>query len=750
MALTGGAPGVVAILMNRKEVFQMTSSVSAVSESSKIAIVVQGLFEKSDSIGYDAVYQYSILADLYGSNSVDLFAEKFDPERYPEIKIESVASLLNSAENDYQLVVYHYCDGWPEFDEYISRRAGRSVVRWHNNTPPWFYAPHNIRLADRCVRGFEAILAMTANPLLEFWVNSAFTARQLDALGGHRMSSAVVFPASRYLDAAVMRREEMPGDVLRLLFVGRVVAHKGHTHIVEFAKFIRDNFGRTVEVDFAGRQDSSSTSFNQTLSAVAAESGVDVRFHGEVDEDHLRRLYEDASVFVCFSEHEGFGLPVFEAMRCGLPVVAWSRTALAELLQGHPLCFEHFDLASFAAAVEALDDPAVREQVVELQFDLAKSYSRELIRSQIEAALNGSGDVTFGARAQTHELAELRRSIVNRAEEIAASATSISLTSALEYGENVVTRHDLLTYRALLDPGGGQTRPTGGLTAPFEFPARRFATIGGELEEDEIRIPAMAEDGGHVVFGPYVPIARGCYRATFRFRGEGAIGSLLRLDVFADGRTALARKDVKIQPGLERVDLDFDVLRESEVLEFRVRVRRPGGSDTLFQGVDLAARVSTSASGAAAAIAQKMRGKRWKFALPRNLKMARSAFLEADALRDKGKFEEAAQSYGRGLSQAPDSFPHIVQMANCLKDSGQFGEAEEAYKTALGLRPHDADAHLQLARLYRDSDRAESARAELLSVVAASPAVVEALLMLSDASVDVADVVALAATQWRK
>lgn len=713
-------------------------------------MVVQGLFEKSDSIGYDAVYQYDLLRGIYGANSVELFAEKFDSSRYPGVEIKSVDELLSSKDNDFHLVVYHYCDGWAEFDEYISKRKGRSVVRWHNNTPPWFYAPHNIRLADRCIRGFEAVLAMTANPGLEFWVNSAFTARQLDALGGCRMSSAVVFPASRYLDAPVMRREAMPGDVLRLLFVGRVVAHKGHTHVVEFAKFLRDNFGRAVEVDFAGRQDSSSTSFNQTLSAVAAESGVEVRFHGEVDEDHLRRLYEGASVFVCFSEHEGFGLPVFEAMRCGLPVVAWSRTALAELLQGHPLCFEHFDLASFAAAVEALDDPAATEQVVELQFDLARSYCRALICSQIEAALNSGEAVEFGGGEQTPELAELRRGLLQRAEEIAASAMPVALTSALEYGENVVTRHDLLTFRTLLDQSVSQDRPVGGLAVPLEFSARRFATIGGIPEADEIRIPAMAEGGGHVVFGPYVPIVRGRYRATFRFRGEGVGGGLLRLDVFADGRTMLSRKEVKIRAGLEQVDLDFDVLRASEVLEFRARVKRPGTSDTLFQGVDLAARVAAPIAAVSAAISQKTRGRRWGIARSHSAKEARAAFREADALRDRGEFAKAAKIYGRGLSQAPESFPHLVQMGNCLKDSGQIAEAEEAYMAALRLQPHDADAHLQLARLYRDSDRAEKARAELLSAVTASPAAVEALLMLKDASVDVADVVALAATQWGK
>ncbi|WP_295188740.1 glycosyltransferase [uncultured Brevundimonas sp.] len=701
-----------------------------------IAVAVQGLFEKSDSIGYDAVFEYKRLIELAGPDNVKLFAEKFDQERYPDIKINSISELMNSDLADAATVVYHYCDGWAEFDEFLANRAGRTIVRWHNNTPPWFYAPNNIRLAERCVAGFEAIINLLRVPNIEFWVNSKFTARQLEALGGVAASSAIVFPASRYLDAKPERRAPRMSDgKIRLLFVGRVVAHKGHAHIIDLASFIKNNLKREVCVDFAGRQDSSSSIFNTSLKSLCDRSGVDVRFHGEVDEDQLRSLYRNADAFVCFSEHEGFGLPVFEAMRCGLPVVAWSRTALGELLQGHPLCFDQFDRSSFAAAIEALDSPDVVEQVVELQEKLATAYSLEHVSAQIRAALRGGDAPVFRGVTASYSTASLRANIQRRAATFVDSSVG---DVAIEYGENFVTRHDLEAYRSMLALQNAQ--PSGAIAVGGEeLLHSRFSTIGGEPNDRGIIIPA-GDVERHVVFGPYMSVRRGQYRVTFNFAALD-LGPLVRLDVLSNGAKILAQKEVKLAKNKAQPYIDFNVFSEVEVLEFRVRIVTAGSAETLFQGATLEERAA-------------MRFNRRKFMLRRIASLrsrlpfvasaSRRAFREGDAYRDRGNLESAIAAYRRGLKLAPGSFAHIVQLGNCLKDSGNPIEAEETYRRALSLRPMDADAHLQLARLYRKTGKVELEKEELLAALICSPAALDSLNILASETVEIGDAVKLA------
>lgn len=704
-----------------------------------IAVAVQGLFEKSDSIGYDAVFQYIQLLDIVGGDNVRIFSERYYQERYSDIKIYPISELIQSDLADTATIIYHYCDGWQEFDEFIAKRRGRTIVRWHNNTPPWFYASHNLRLAERCVKGFESIIDLIRIPNIEFWVNSKFTARQLDALSGGGTVSSVVFPASRYLDIRSERRISHVRDgSIRLLFVSRVVAHKGHSHVVELAKFIESKLNRKVHVDFAGRHDSSSSAFNKSLRDLCEKSGASVKFHGEVDEDRLRELYRNADAFVCFSEHEGFGLPVFEAMRCGVPVIAWSRTALNELLHGHPLCFDQFDRASFAAAIEALDDPAVVDEVVVLQEKLARAYSRKHVRAQLTAALNGGVAPAFRGVTASRSTAALRERIERRA---ATLADESIVETAIEYGENFVTRHDIEAYRSMLALQTAE--PSSAIAGPrAELLHSRFSTIGGEPSDHGIIIPPRDIER-HVVFGPYMPVARGRYRVTFNFAVPD-LGPVVKLDVLSNGVNLLAQKEVKLGRNRAQPSVVFSVFSEVEVLEYRVRIITPAGAETIFKGATLEERAAMRANRRKAML-RRISNLRAK--LPFVASAAKKAFREGDVYRDQGNLEGAVAAYRRGLALVPGSFAHIVQMGNCLKDSGNTLEAEEAYRRALKLKPTDADAHLQLARVYSKIGNTELEKEELLAALICSPAALQSLKMLEAGSVEVGDAVKLALMQ---
>ena len=200
----------------------------------KIAIIVEGLFEKSDSIGYDAVFQYRLLQIAHGQGRVFLFAQRFDLGRYPGVDIQPMEAFHEFiAENPSALIVYHYCDGWPEIDNVIRDSSRAFIVRWHNNTPPWFYASNHRRSVERTIRGFKTIIGLIRSPNVRFWVNSNFTLNQLIALGATSEQASVVFPGSRFLDAHSIPKRSLDDlsygkttAPLKLLFVSRVVAHK--------------------------------------------------------------------------------------------------------------------------------------------------------------------------------------------------------------------------------------------------------------------------------------------------------------------------------------------------------------------------------------------------------------------------------------------------------------------------------------------------------------------------------------------
>lgn len=72
----------------------------------------------------------------------------------------------------------------------------------------------------------------------------------------------------------------------------------------------------------------------------------------------------------------------------------------------------------------------------------------------------------------------------------------------------------------------------------------------------------------------------------------------------------------------------------------------------------------------------------------------------ANALRDDGKFAEAAEAYRDALKVNPKHAGAWGQLGNMLKDSRQYSEAQIAYETALELK-ESADTYLQLGHLFK-------------------------------------------------
>lgn len=101
------------------------------------------------------------------------------------------------------------------------------------------------------------------------------------------------------------------------------------------------------------------TEYSARLEERAADRGVELILPGFVDDATLEGLYAQAAAFVLPSLHEGFGLPVLEAMKRGVPVACSDASALPEVAGGAARLFDPRSPESVAAAVrELIADPA--------------------------------------------------------------------------------------------------------------------------------------------------------------------------------------------------------------------------------------------------------------------------------------------------------------------------------------------------------------------------------------------------------
>jgi glycosyltransferase involved in cell wall biosynthesis len=105
-----------------------------------------------------------------------------------------------------------------------------------------------------------------------------------------------------------------------------------------------------------------------------------VLFTGFVDDDDLPDLYRGALLFVYPSLYEGFGLPVLEAMACGIPVVTSNSSSLPEVAGDAALLVDPRQPEALAAAMTSIiHDGGLRQALRSKGLVRARAFSWDAV-----------------------------------------------------------------------------------------------------------------------------------------------------------------------------------------------------------------------------------------------------------------------------------------------------------------------------------------------------------------------------------
>ena len=299
---------------------------------------------RGDAIG-DSARRVRDLLRAQGHES-EVFALTIDDDLR-----EDVRPFGDAAASAGDVTVFHFALPSPMTEPFAALRGAR-VLQYHNITPARFFAPYDPQLFRLAALGRRELATLVGRVDLALG-DSAFNRQELDALGFAPTGVMPIAVNTARITGAPARPalEEVLSDEFRnILYVGRIAPNKrieDHIRLAEHYKRYVDERYRFI---FVGRYDVVPP-YYQTIRALVARYRMRPErflFTGPVPDEDLATYYRCADAYVSLSEHEGFCVPLVEAMAADVPVLAYAAGAVPETLGGAGVLFSPKDL-EFAA-----------------------------------------------------------------------------------------------------------------------------------------------------------------------------------------------------------------------------------------------------------------------------------------------------------------------------------------------------------------------------------------------------------------
>ncbi len=340
---------------------------------------------RGDAIGDSARRVRDLLREM-GHDS-EIYALTIDDALQGDVR-----AFVDPAAQRGDLTIFHYALPSPMTAAFARLERGR-ILQYHNVTPAAFFAPYDPGLFRLASLG-RAELATLVGCVDLALGDSEYNRRELEALG---FAPTGVFPiavdTSRITGPAERPAlDRMLDDgLVNFLFVGRIAPNKkieDHIRLAEVYKRYVDAYYRFI---FVGRYDVVPKYYSMIRALMAEYRLLDDRFvfTGPVSDAELAVYYRHAAVYISLSEHEGFCVPLVEAMAADVPVLAYAAGAVPDTLGGAGVQFAPKDLEVAAELLGALAfDDDLRTAIIAGQRRRLADFGDARIRSELTTVLH--------------------------------------------------------------------------------------------------------------------------------------------------------------------------------------------------------------------------------------------------------------------------------------------------------------------------------------------------------------------------
>jgi glycosyltransferase involved in cell wall biosynthesis len=328
-------------------------------------------FNYGDAIGNAAINIQKVLRQA-GIKST-IYAEYI----HPKMTFRAKPSCLCPKKKP---IIYHMAIG-SKLSNQIPRFQSLKIMNYHNITPSRFFEDYNEMTAQLCKEGQEQLKFLSDKIDLAV-ADSDYNRKELDDLGYvNTFASPIILHFEDYeqpCEPSLLDRLRANGQVTNLLFVGRIAPNKKQEDIIKVFYYYKKYINPDSCLYLVGSYKGMETYYRSLLDMIAKLDLKDVFFTGHVSFRELLSYYRAADLFLCMSEHEGFCIPLVEAMYFNIPIIAYDSSAVSETLGNAGLLVQDKDYPAIAELIDiTLNSELIRRRLKQNSADRIKDLSTE-------------------------------------------------------------------------------------------------------------------------------------------------------------------------------------------------------------------------------------------------------------------------------------------------------------------------------------------------------------------------------------
>jgi glycosyltransferase involved in cell wall biosynthesis len=328
----------------------------------------------------------------------EIFCDRIHPKLMDEVyHFEDYMEISGPDE----LFILHYSIG-TDVSKLAYHIPDHKVLIYHNITPWQYVAGLHETLPRQLFEGRKELAAFADRTVLALG-DSEYNRRELEELGFREtgvMPIPVDFKRFDGVRADAVTLNAFRDHRINILFVGRVIPNKKLEDVILAYAHYKKYVSHDSRLIFVGEY-GSFPHYRQLLAQLAAEIDLpDLVFAGHVTFPQLVAFYEVADVFLCMSEHEGFCVPLLEAMHFDVPVIAYEVGPIPDTMGGAGILVEEKNYAEIAEMIDILvRDEFTRRRIIEGQRERLRRFKEVpyegILLGHVERAL---GLITSGGR----------------------------------------------------------------------------------------------------------------------------------------------------------------------------------------------------------------------------------------------------------------------------------------------------------------------------------------------------------------